>query len=592
MSEDRLRELTATVARLEETVEALEARMDVLDGGRAAAARVAEVPRATAPAPVVQVPPDEGFQRPAASRLFSLVGYSVLILAGAFLLRALTDSGTLPPLVGFGLGLMYAVVWIAAADRAGGRGDAFGSAGFGLTAVVVAFPFLFETTSVLELVSPVTGGALLAVIGAVGLFSAWRRRFRLLAWAYTMAALLTVLALGLTTGAAEFYAAVLLALGAATMLLAYTRRWYFKRWVVALAADVVIFRLTVLITNPGGSASAGEGLSPTGVIALALALLVVYLGIFTYRALFQGRGVKAFDVTQSVAALLIGFGGAASLARHTGQGSEILGWAAVAAAAAYYTIAFTVVSHRQGRGRGFFYFATLALIFLFLGSREVAEGGWLAWSWIALGLATAILGGIFDRVTLRAHSAVYLVLAGIQTGMFASVRDAFVGSPTSPWRALDVSGFVALVVTAGCYGILVFTQKARVLTRARRLPRLTVGVVCLMGFSSLAVSLLVKILSGAAPEDPATIVSVTRTGVMAGSALVLAGVGRRPNLQELGWTVYPILALGLVKLLLEDLRNGNPLELAIAFALFGAALILAPRMLRKGPAEPAAAPAD
>ena len=32
---------------------------------------------------------------------------------------------------------------------------------------------------------------------------------------------------------------------------------------------------------------------------------------------------------------------------------------------------------------------------------------------------------------------------------------------------------------------------------------------------------------------------------------------------ELGWIVYPILALGLVKLLVEDLRIGNPLALSI-----------------------------
>ena len=169
-------------------------------------------------------------------------------------------------------------------------------------------------------------------------------------------------------------------------------------------------------------------------LVLDLSLMVVYLGIFCFRALIQGKGVKVFDVVQSVFVLAVGFGGAVRIASTTGQGSGALGWTALFAALIFYSIAFTVVRTRLGRGRGFFYFASLGLIFLFLGSQVVAHGPWLSWSWLVLGMVMAILGSRFNRVTLRTHSVIYLFLASIHTGMLASALDAFAAPATSAWQ--------------------------------------------------------------------------------------------------------------------------------------------------------------
>jgi hypothetical protein len=50
--------------------------------------------------------------------------------------------------------------------------------------------------------------------------------------------------------------------------------------------------------------------------------------------------------------------------------------------------------------------------------------------------------------------------------------------------------------------------------------------------------------------------------------------------------VYPLVALGGVKLLLQDLRDGRPATLVVSLALYGAVLVLAPRLLKRveGPA--------
>jgi len=44
------------------------------------------------------------------------------------------------------------------------------------------------------------------------------------------------------------------------------------------------------------------------------------------------------------------------------------------------------------------------------------------------------------------------------------------------------------------------------------------------------------------------------------------------------WLVYPVLAAGGVRLVLDDFRHSEPSTLFIALALYGAALAFAPRI--------------
>ena len=576
MSEPTLAGQAETIEELRRTVLDLERRVVALESGSAGPAVDAMLnargeATAATPAPV----------RPAVTgaQVFGLLGRAVLYLAGAFLLRALTDTNVIPPTAGFGLGLIYALLIILLADRAGRRGDRPGAGALGLTALVVAFPFVWETTGVRDIVSPAVGGVALLVLTAAGLTVAWRRRLRILYWAYASAALVTVVGLYVATGAAVIYSGLLLTLGAATTVCGYARGWYLMRWPVAVTADLVILRLAMMTSNPEGATASGQPVATAAIQALALALLVIYLGLFTFRALVQGRGVQAFDVVQSALAIAVGFGGAVHIARHLDSGTAVLGWTALAAALVSYSVAFTVVRQRHGRGRAFFYFASLALLFLVLGSELVVSGQWLAWSWIGLGVAAAWLGGRYDRFTLRAHCAVYLALAAVQTGLLAATVDASLGAPDTAWTGLGVSALVALAATGACYALLVRARGPRT-HRARRIPRFFVALLTLMGLGYLAVTLLVRLVTDAPPNAVPAAVAVVRTAVLAVTAVALARAARRPVVAELGWLVYPVLVIGLVKLLLEDLKLGDPVALTVSFALFGSALILAPRQLR------------
>jgi len=513
------------------------------------------------------------------------VGRAVLFLAGAFLLRALTDGGVIPPRAGFGLGLGYGILLVLLADVAGRRGDRPAAVATGLAALLVAFPFVYETPAVRTLVSPAVGAAALTVLSAAGLAAAVRLRLRILYWAFGLAALATVTALHFATGAAVLFTTLLLALGAATTIISYARGWRILRWPVALVADVVVLHLALTATNEGGSRIAGQAVPSLAVQVLAVVLVMVYLGLFTFRALVQGRGVRTFDVVQSALAIAVGYGAGARLAEHLDRGQALLGWAALVTALAGYGVAFAFVRRRHGRGRAFFYFATLALLFLVLGSRHVVHGDLLAWAWIGLGACAAWLGGRFRRSTLRAHSATYLFLAFLQTGLFAAAGDAFLGDPGTAWSGAGLAGPVALATAAACY-VMLLRSRDPAAPRQRRIPRFLVGVMALTGAGWVAVTILVRLVTGAPPEASPAMVAVVRTAILAVTALGLARAARIPAYTELGWLVYPILVAGLAKLLLEDLKVGDPVALTVSFALFGGALVLAPRLLRARGGQP------
>jgi hypothetical protein len=58
-------------------------------------------------------------------------------------------------------------------------------------------------------------------------------------------------------------------------------------------------------------------------------------------------------------------------------------------------------------------------------------------------------------------------------------------------------------------------------------------------------------------------------------------MGRHARFREWGWLVYPLLVGIGLKLVAQDFKHSRPATLFIALALFGAALIIAPRLRRR-----------
>jgi hypothetical protein len=513
------------------------------------------------------------------------LGRSCLVLGGAFLVRALTDSGTLQRPLGAGLGLAYGVLWVLLADRSAARGRSTSATFLGITSVVIAYPLVVETSTRMAVFRPPGAAAILAVLTVLCLGVAWHRGLELFAWAALGAAVAASFVLGIVTGAVEPFAAALLAVGVASLWLAYSPRpWRGLRWPAAAAADLFVLWAALRLA-PSGPPAPGSTPSLSFFLLLAFALPFLYLGSFAVRTLARRRNVVLFDAVQGIAALAVGFGGAALVVRYVQDAQPILGASAVVIAAGCYGVAFVFVERQQGHGRNFLFYATLALLLTLSGSALMAGGAILGFLWCALALASAILARRFNRVTLAVHSAAYAAAAAWQTGSAGATIDAFMAPPSRPWTSLTSAGSCAIVAAAACYVLLV-REKGEANRAGERFPRLLLAVIVAFGGGAFAVGALRGLVGGwRAGSDPGT-VAAARTAVLAAAAFLLAATRRRVALPELAWLTYGVLSIGAAKLLVEDLPGGRPATLFVAFAFYGAALLAAPRLLRRAPPLP------
>ena len=121
------------------------------------------------------------------------------------------------------------------------------------------------------------------------------------------------------------------------------------------------------------------------------------------------------------------------------------------------------------------------------------------------------------------------------------------------------------------------------------MPRVALLVVLAASAAGLIIGWIAPAVAGApgAGADAGTVATV-RTVVLALGALVLAATGRFDTWAEARWLAWPVLGLAGVKMLVEDLPRSRPATLFLAFGLYGAALILVPRLRRRAQAPPAA----
>ena len=96
-------DVSARLARLERELSGVVRRLDALE-----AARPAVATEAGPSLEAVAVTPESVASDVDLSQWAALLGRSVVVFGGAYLLRALTEGGYLPMMAGAGLGLLYA----------------------------------------------------------------------------------------------------------------------------------------------------------------------------------------------------------------------------------------------------------------------------------------------------------------------------------------------------------------------------------------------------------------------------------------------------------------------------------------------------
>lgn len=497
------------------------------------------------------------------------LGRSLLGLAGAFLLRALTESKFLPAPAGLALGILYAALWLFWASRtpAARRAEA---ALRSLTAALILAPLLWEAAMHFQAIPNGSIAAVVVLFTMFGLLISWRGELHVVAVIAALAGLGTASALLLATHDVAPFLMALLALAALVELSACLGHWMELRWIAALAADLMVMLAAYLLTR---SAALPEGYLPLPramVAAALLALPAIYLTSVAIRTLYRGFTITWFEIVQAALAIAIGSSGALRLSQHP-QVAILIATALVAVAAAAYFSAFVVLA-RRSQPRTFQAISILGFALTIAGIWLMLARPGAAIPWSIFAVVCVIIGSRFDRAALLWHGALFLFAASWASGVLEE-SSAVLLSSSIGIQSRGLIGWISGAAALVCFVAIVRgAQRTVTLIVAGILAWQIVGVSA--GFLTGAHHSLFGM--DASHAYCATI----RTGVLAVSAVVLAWVGARWRF-ELTWLLYPLMALGAYRLVIDDMQQDRRAALILSLVIYGAALMILPRILNR-----------
>lgn len=580
--------LEATVERLTAELDAVASRLAALEARvgegvvavvpiSAAVASPSPAPAESAPEIALEIPAELAIpDRHTLLRFVTLGGRSLMVLGGAYLLRAMTDAGTLTPAVGVGLGLLYAAAWLWLSHRAGVAGLPRSAAFHGLTATAISFPLIWEATGRLAVLPAGLAAALLIGFAWAGFAVATRHGLALLAWATAALGVGAAIGLLFRTHAPVALGIALLALGALVLWATYRREWRLLRWVGTLVVDGTVLILFILAARKGPP----EWLPYAVALALLLAFAALYVTLLARRTLGADPTVGVFEVFQMVVAVAVGIGGAARLA--TGPFAWALGGVVLALAVAAYACAFRALAPERDPRPGLLLYSSLGAVLALVALRLLLPPVGALGAVGLLALTAAGLGISLRRRLLEAQSAFFAFILAAQSGLLRQAVDALFVPGNQVWTKFSLPGLAALAVVGGCRGILLqrpADDSDRWVRWASNFARLVLSALLLTAIGAVACELLAGAVAAApGPNADRGALAALRTTILALAAVLLALIGRVSRLREAGWLVYPTLAIGGLKFFLDDLPNGRAGTLFVSLLVLGGALLLVSRL--------------
>jgi hypothetical protein len=499
-----------------------------------------------------------------------VLGKAVLGIAGAYLLRAIAESGTIPKLPVLFVAIIYASLWVVWAARTHAINH-FASVTYAITSALILSPLLWESTVRFQVLSPAYAAFVLVAFVVLAVALAWQGNLQVIPWVATLATVGTALALIIATRELVPLTAALLVVALATEIAACLGHRLSLRAVPALAADFAVWLLVYVLASSESVPEGYHPVSPATIIALCFGLVAIYGGSIGVRSFILLEQITFFEVGQAVLAFVLASFGVMRATR--GSIAPALGELFLLLAAACYWGAlsrFAKETHTRNRRVSASWAAALLLAgnyLLFAANLQIA----------ILCLAAVAAAFVYTRTmkfSLGLHASFYLAAAAAVSPLPVYAGNALAGTvPTAP----DWSVWVVVVSAALCYAVGSQSQADQ---GKRRL--LWVVPAVLVGFAgaALAVAAIAWVSAGRV-ELSASRLSVVRTIVNCALALGLGYLGSRLKRVELGWVAYAAVAFGTLKLLFEDLRFGNAASLVVSLLFYGSVLILLPRLTRR-----------
>ena len=559
-------DLLDALARLNARVETLERRIAALEhSSEAQASTTVETLTVPANQQKDELPIGE------AGGAFPVFGKAMLGIAGAYLLRAVAESGSFPKLAVVGLALAYAGMWLVWAARVPVEAQ-LARIVYAATSALILTPMLWELTLRFQFLSSSITSALLAGFVIAAATFSWKRDLQAIVWVAAMAAVATSLGLLVATYDPVPFAAALLAIACAIEIFTARNSARVLRWLVAAGADVAAGITLYIYTSPESARSAYPAIDTQRLAYLATALFAIYGGSIGLRTVFLKRRITKFGIAQVMVAFLSAAFGIA----HFGpsNGTMMVGAGCVLLSVASYAATFVFFDRRQDT-RNYHVYATWSVMLLLAGVFLTLSPTYLALGMSAAAIIATIAGCRSGHLTLEFHGLIYLAAAAFASGLLGYAGFALAGRfPIAPgWLVWIVAA--AAVVGYGIGGSY----------RGEQWPYRVLELLSAVLAVSAALTFLVSVLvwvAGMGMVIAPSHVAVIRTLITCAVALALSFSGSRWQRIELVWIAYGMLALVTAKLLFEDIRHSHPAAIAISILLYAFALIAIPRASRFG----------
>lgn len=557
-------DLLDALARLTDRLEKLERRVSAL-----------ESPSATIvsfPVPAVHpaAAPSAGTDNlPEASGVFAVVGKAMLGIAGAYLLRAVAESGSFPKLAVVVLALAYASMWLVWASRVPAEAR-FASTAYAATAALILAPMLWELTLVFKVLSAFATAGILVAFVATAFALAWKRSLVAIVWVAYGTAVVTAIALLVATHDLIPFLCALLFMALISEIAAAGSRWLSLRPLVAGAADLAVGILIYIYSSPESVRTDYRSVGTTVILTLGAVLFVIYGASVALRTIRLHQRITIFEIGQTVIAFLLAAFSVYSFSSRVGTAGVVY----LLLSGACYTAGFACFD-RLPELRNYHVYATWGVALVLVGSFLCFPPLPLSLGLSVAAITATFLGIRSSRLTLEFHGLLYLAAAAWVSGLLDYAGRALAGAFPA------VAGWTVWIVAASavlCYSIGGRFRGEQWNHRVLRLLSATLAV-------SAAVTFLVSALvwlAAAGMTVGESHVAIIRTLITCAVALAMAYSGSRWQRVELIWIAYGVLALVTVKLLFEDLHHGHPGSIAVSISLYAVALIAVPRMARMG----------
>jgi hypothetical protein len=503
--------------------------------------------------------------------VFSLLGKSMLGIAGAYLLRALAESNVAPSAVIAAVAIAYALAWLVWASRAK-SGDWLTGTIYACTSALILVPMLWELMLRFRVLTATMTAIVVAGFVAAASLLAWRRELAPVSWVANLTA--AALALGLAIASREMtpFIGVLLVMVLISEYGAVRGRESGVRVVVSLAADAVIWAL-IFIYSSAASTRASYPQLHTATLIMPAVILFLIVGVSVImRTVVARRQITVFETLQTMAAFLL----AACSLFYFGPASSAVGFGIVCLVLASAGYAVAGLRFRgQGERRNLIVFASWSGVLMLVGGmmclpakvQSPLLGSWaVAASWASARVL---------RLHLELHGLAFLLAVAAGSGLLNWMLSELVG--TTPGAAPLAAYFIIFCAIACYTGALRSSSEGRreqaMVIAFAVLATAAVTALLVQGLMAL---IALKVIPGAHH------LAFIRTLTICAAAMGLAFGGARWGRAELTKIGYATLALLAVKLAVEDLRHGQLAFIAGSIFLFAITLIVVPRVARMG----------